>query len=439
MAPEASIDNIFHHITTSNSPGALNHTIRSTLPKEGRDLILASPLASGQDPLSVLDPHTNSLGYLYILSARLHIQNAMPSWSAIDEFCNVCNIEQLRFAPERVILLVKSIVKLANASDPRLAIPTLRTLATRYPKDPSHLTTIHTQLLIICAQTQSFSLITDFLEANPITNIAKELTPDLHYTDNLIYHYLAGVSLAAVNKWALAEDYFEVCITAPAAAQTISGIQLEALKKLKLVQLISSGNASPLPKYTNGNLLKMFRNTAYHAFVEAYPSKPDVLKRIMDKEKNHFTTEKNMGLLNMALLRAPRWQVKKLTQTYVTLSFGDIGRQVGITSEEEVRDLLLSMIEAGDIHGTLSTTTVTFSDPPVHFSKEQIDKVLRAAQHEAMRLQDLEWEMGRSKEFLQKASKNQQSEWGSQGMSMDEDLFPLMADRGGWSQDIEIA
>lgn len=296
----------------------------------------------------------------------------MPSWPAINEFCSVCNVEQLRYAPERgkyqlthhlailthisVILLAKSIVKLANSNDPRVAIPTLLALATRYPKDPSHLTTIHTQLLILCAQTQSFSMITDFLEANPITNIAKELTPDLHYTNNLIYHYLAGVSLAAVNKWTLAEDYFEVCITAPATAQTVSGIQLEALKKLKLVQLISSGSASPLPKYTNGNLLKIFRNTAYNAFVEAYPSKPDVLKRIVEKEKNHFTTEKNMGLLNMALLRAPRWQVKKLTQTYVTLSFADIGRQVGITSEEEVRDLLLSMVRSNKIVLELSNS-----------------------------------------------------------------------------------
>lgn len=67
--PEVSIDNIVHQVTTSNNAVALNHTIKSILPKETRDLILSGPLASGQDPLYVLDFRQNSLGLLYILYA----------------------------------------------------------------------------------------------------------------------------------------------------------------------------------------------------------------------------------------------------------------------------------------------------------------------------------------------------------------------------------
>ena len=51
-----------------------------------------------------------------------------------------------------------------------------------------------------------------------------------------------------------------------------------------------------------------------------------------------------MGLITQAMARAPRWVLKKLTSTYVTLHLSDIGRAIKIDSEDEVRALLLSMV-----------------------------------------------------------------------------------------------
>ena len=62
---------------------------------------------------------------------------------------------------------------------------------------------------------------------------------DLTYNDNLIYHYSGGVALGALKRWREAEDYFEICVSAPAIAP--AAIQLEAYKKLVLVQLIQYG------------------------------------------------------------------------------------------------------------------------------------------------------------------------------------------------------
>jgi COP9 signalosome complex subunit 3 len=61
----------------------------------------------------------------------------------------------------------------------------------------------------------------------------------LHYNDNLIYHYGGGIALAALKRWEEAEEFFEVVVSAP--GQVPSAIQLEALKKLVLVQLIAKG------------------------------------------------------------------------------------------------------------------------------------------------------------------------------------------------------
>ena len=60
-------------------------------------------------------------------------------------------------------------------------------------------------------------------------------------------------------------------------------------------------------------------------------------------------------------------------------------------------------IETGDISAQISADgTVTFSDPPPQFSKEDVDRVLQDAQQQTTLLGRLEMEMARSKDYLSK-------------------------------------
>jgi len=68
------------------------------------------------------------------------------------------------------------------------------------------------------------------------------------------------------------------------------------------------------------------------------------MREIYDKERQVFHTDRNVGLIQQAAQRAPRWVLKKLTGTYVTLHLSDIGKVVKVDGEEEVRALLLSMV-----------------------------------------------------------------------------------------------
>jgi COP9 signalosome complex subunit 3 len=126
----------------------------------------------------------------------------------------------------------------------------------------------------------------------------------LHYSDNLSYHYTGGIALAALKRWAEAEEYFEICVTSPGTHP--AALQLEALKKLRLVQLISGGKAcslqnskrsksantflqpAPLPKYTHPLLLRLFKNTPYQLFINAYPNNADQMREVYEKEKQTF-------------------------------------------------------------------------------------------------------------------------------------------------------
>lgn len=88
-----------------------------------------------------------------------------------------------------------------------------------------------------CVATRHFSIALPVLSV-PIINIDTTLS-DLSYNDNLIYHYAGGMALGALKMWREAEEFFEICVSAP--AQVPAAIQLEALKKLTLVQLILYG------------------------------------------------------------------------------------------------------------------------------------------------------------------------------------------------------
>lgn len=51
-----------------------------------------------------------------------------------------------------------------------------------------------------------------------------------------------------------------------------------------------------------------------------------------------------MGLVNQVIERAPRWLIRKLTSTYVTLGLGDIAKEIGSSNEDEVRATIVSMV-----------------------------------------------------------------------------------------------
>ncbi|KAF5349126.1 hypothetical protein D9756_009493 [Leucocoprinus leucothites] len=406
------LDTLIAQITSSNNPRQLNDFLRN-IPNDTREVILASTLSSGQDPLGILDVRANTLGVLYILSARLTIHGALPPpWQIVDSFCHNFDVHQARYAPERLIALGKNLHRLALHYNNQIAsIIPLRALIQRFVPDPSYLTALHPAFLLLCVSNRRFTDALPILE-HPITNLD---TTEMSYVDNLIYHYAGGIALAALKMWAKAEEFFEICVTSPGMVP--SAIQLEALKKMRLVQLISRGKTEPLPKYALSNLTRLFKNSPYNAFVNAYPHDVDALKDIAKKARPVFAAEKNIGLINQAIERAPRWALKRLIGTYVTLNLTDIARQVKLDSEDQVRDMLLNMIESNEISARISANgTVTFSDPPPTFSQAQVDNLLRSVQNQAGFLTRLDMDLGKSREYLAKAVKLRDESRGAEEM-----------------------
>ncbi|KAH9983462.1 hypothetical protein BJV77DRAFT_954278 [Russula vinacea] len=396
---------LLQQIVVSNNEAALATTLLNSLgTPDARESILASVTPAGEDPLDALDAARHTIGVLFILSARLTstIATAAPAvpFAYIQNFCQNLNPEAARRAPERVTMLAKGIAQRAEAPGPvKAAIQPLYDLLTRFAPDLSYLTTIHPIFVTTCAAAGFFSAALPVL-AVPISQISTTLCPDLRYQDHLTYHYTGGIALAALGRYAEAAEFFELCASAPVADPSI--FQVEAAKKLLLVQLILHGKTLPLPKYTHPTVANL-KGTPYNTLVRAYPNLEQV-HAIATKERSAFVADDNYGLLKLVVERAPRWAIRKLTDTYLTLSVPEIGRAAGIEDVAEVRRIVVSMIETGEIEASIDADgSVTFADDePAAVSKAEIDRALRVAQEQEQVLRKLEREIARNKDYLQK-------------------------------------
>ncbi|KAN0085883.1 hypothetical protein V8E55_007017 [Tylopilus felleus] len=298
----------------------------------------------------------NTLGILYILAARLHTgMTGAP------------NIRDL------LTLLAVAVPLLAEAAgNVALAIQPLFDLLTRYAPTPSHLTTIHPVFLIMCVSTRHFAAALPVL-AHPIS------TMDISISDLTIVY-------TALKRWLEAQEFFEICACSPGSAA--AAIQMEALRKFIIVQLIHEGETTPPPKYIHPG-------TPYSAFVNAYPDRRRELREIVDGELV-FTTVRIHMRVPQALERA----------------LSDIANAVGIESVDEVRALIVDMVRqhacvlealftwlqvaSSEISAQLSEDgTVSFFVPRVAFEKADVNRVLAQAQEQPAQLVT-----ARSKEYL---------------------------------------
>ncbi|KLO09452.1 hypothetical protein SCHPADRAFT_907731 [Schizopora paradoxa] len=482
-----SLDGIVALITSSTSPVALAEQLREfSKNRDGeQELILASSLPGGQEPLEILDVKNHTVGWAFILSARLAaiasktIETGVPPLQALSHFCENHDPEQAALVPDRMTLFARSLVEyveLSNEHELPACVPLLLTLLNRSQGGLATLSPIHALFARLCVRTRNFDVSLPVLRT-PITAFSPTHIPSqsqsqstasssslagamvsqpsserstakshsqkgagsellLNYTDHLVYHYAGGLTFAVLNHWAEAEEFFEIVVTAPIQSVP-SAIQLEAMKKLALVQLILYGKTKELPKYTSSALPRLFRNSPYAALVNAFPLQRRELRATLDKERSVFEQDKNLGLVNLVLTFAPRWCLQKLTATYSTLSLKEIVEHVGLTDGtagtaiEQARELASSMIANGEIAAELDAEGfVHFADvDPAHvISKEKVERLLRGAQSHASMLADLDREVLRSKEFLGKALKNRDDGWGA---SEDDMMFGGMAEMKG--------
>ncbi|KZP11421.1 hypothetical protein FIBSPDRAFT_1050759 [Athelia psychrophila] len=440
-SPLLTLDGILAGIiaTPAPQPAVLAHLLRTCAPRDVRDNILCGTTSTGADPLLILDVGNpgHTVGVLYILAARLASTTiAPPAISYIESFCRSFDPAAARCAADRVTLVAQGILHISEASNKtKYALQPIYDLITRFAP-PNTLTALHSIFLRACIVTGNQTLALPLLAVGPLSPplpsspSGKELLDTLSYTDHLTYHYTAGFALATLHHWPLACDFLETVVAAPSLSGAVSALQLEAFKKLTLIQLIHTGAAPLPPKYTAPLLARLLQTSPYGAFAKAYPGAPSYLAGILENERALFDADRNTGLMKLALGRVPRWNVRRLEGTYASIGLAEAGAKVGL-DEAGVVAAVLDLVEAGEINARIDPPGVlTFSSSPAGNkarTRGEVDRALREAETHAVTLKRLEMELARSRDYLSKAVRNREEpNWGA----VEEDMMFAPGERG---------
>ncbi|GAA5853175.1 hypothetical protein JCM8547_000226 [Rhodosporidiobolus lusitaniae] len=385
--------------------------------------LMEGRMKDGQDPLDVLQPDLHTVGYLYVLNTRL--EAASPDLNVllpkVQGFVEQMDPVEARKVGEQVSYLVSQLITLAESTNQAaLAVPVLKTLLQRYP-DPGYLTAFHPIFLQLVLQSGSYAAAIEILQ-NDITDVDKTVYP-IKYQDHLTYHYLGGTVLALLGEYSRAAELLEIAVCAP--GQVASMIQIDAFKKLVLVQLLAYGKTQPFPKYTTQPVQQAIKVLcpAYLEFAQAYAGLDRAkVGQVRDKGREVFEKDLNFGLVVYCEQALRRRQIQNLTETYVMLTLGELAANVGndpssLEQVEEVEREVRGMIASKELFATLTPpssssspktdTIITFSDDPEpyisHATVERVTKAIQRAQELERQWAEEGRRVGESKEFVQKA------------------------------------
>jgi len=209
--------------------------------------------------------------------------------------------------------------------------------------------------------------------------------------DYLQYFYYGGMIYCGLKKFAKAQEFFQLALTAP--SKVLSLIQVEAYKKYLCCSLIETGEIAPLPgKLTSPVVARNVVRLAghYEAFGRALKLGVDAAHKSLAEHLDTFRKDKNLGLLKQSVDAMARRNIVRLTSTYVTLSLAEIKQSANVKTEKEAEKILVGMIDDGVLSAQISQKDgmVIFHEQPDELDTSKMIKQLDTKIQEVIVLSD---------------------------------------------------
>mmetsp|Transcript_14250 Transcript_14250/g.30526 ORF Transcript_14250/g.30526 Transcript_14250/m.30526 type:complete len:473 (-) Transcript_14250:192-1610(-) len=351
---------------------------------KGSDDMLKRSIPVLNDLLAMLDPSKYTLAWLYILDT---MGGESPPPQGAEGFCVHANTlitasdpDQLRIAPEKFSSVCRKFKEICIAAGhPARAAMPLKTAIRKVQPDTQYLSPQHGDFLQVCLLAKMYNAAVDILkddvyEANPtLTGLVPR--------DFLLYCYYGGMIYCGKKRWSKALDMFQHAITAPAMA--LNAITVASYKKHLVVSLICRGEPAGLPKYTSAVVHRHVKACAseYGELAAAYATRNQQdLRACIAKHEEKFKEDKNLGLVKQCVDSLYMRNIQRLTQTYLTLSLGDIARLVELPGAAEAEAHVLRMIETDGIHASINQKDgmVSFLEEPEQYNSVSIMERLDA-------------------------------------------------------------
>lgn len=486
-APLNSIDDIVSAIraTTANINDVQTVLLPSLLKtfhsQKGKgQKVFKKSLQDGVDPLGMLDPTINTLGYTFILGVRsaqcTTQEEARALMPVIAAFAKSFDPQQWVGAGDAVTILVRGIVNIAQiAEDLVWANPSLLRILDAFRRiqgGVNNLTVIHVVVLYHLLRTAHYETAMDWIVQYDIVSADTKVTP-LVYSDVLEYFYYGGLICAKIGDMEKGATLLQQCITTP--AQAVSAIQIDAYKKLILLQIMKDGEVSRLPAFTSQAVMKAIRGNlanleAYHSFIKLYTnevalkittqhendngksSKRNIgrnLNEFVQKKQEIFERDQNSGLVQSLVNVFLSRRVTRLSKLFAFISVEEIVKLLHIEEDEAIsfeqackqifealqRAQQMQWIKA-TFQGLSGASSVDLASVVIHFEQSHADiangpetsqrlmSVMKESHYWNKVLQDKERLLAQSEGYLAKLINPSRSGFGTLSMDdFDEDVY----------------
>ena len=336
--------------------------------------------------LEALDWQEHSLGVLYMLYVKVSM---LTSNVALNEdfeliffqfqlFVTQCNASQIHFATGNFAHMSHIIT--TELCKRGMALRGIRPLSNAIEKaqtSPTQLTSLHADLCQLCLAAKCLKPALKYIDVE-VTEIAKE-NGWFECKHFLSYYYYSGMIYTALKRYNHALFCFEQAVSCPASV--VSHIMLEAFKKYTIIQLITEGDALPLPKYTSHVVTRFVKVlcTEYNELVQAFATKdPAKVNGVIQMHTNVFASDKNLGLVKQVASSLQWRNIQRLTKTFITLSLSDVAARTFLEGPAQAELHLRRMIEDDQILAYIDQESemVSFYDDSEKYNTENMFKVM---------------------------------------------------------------
>ncbi|KAE8442271.1 hypothetical protein EG329_003531 [Mollisiaceae sp. DMI_Dod_QoI] len=385
---------------------------------------LLQQTSGGEHALDVINPALNSVPYANILLANISAMRKGGNkgvdydtlWEKMTGFLSTFDPRQIRYIGEEFSHIIEAVAGLASQNrQSHLAVGPIATALTRLDPTGSMLTTHHLLLVKLALESRNLAdalpvldkfilyvpgapnvtkpKFTCDMSLSPVSFITPQskLTGKFKYIDVLEYFLYSGMIYIGMQNWEGALQCLESAVTYPAKESNVSKVMVDAYKKWVLVGLLLEGRLLPLPKSTSSGAAK-----CYHVMAKPYEILAQIfengtasrLKSEAEVGNPIWRSDWNMGLVLSVLAAFQKFQIRSLANIYSKISIPEIVSQTTsaetgnkLPSPQAAEGLIQSMISAGELHATMSTSAngpsiLTFSPKGQLLTESQMQREL---------------------------------------------------------------
>lgn len=217
----------------------------------------------------------------------------------------------------------------------------------------------HSHFLQSCIDAQMYNFATEIIGPMAILEVENNLSS----LDYLKYFYYSGLCYIGTGNLSEALDNFNQVINVPSTA--ISEIVVCSFKKAKLLSLILKGSLYELPKLTSNIVIKFSKSDMplYDNISKLYINDDLVgLNLLIEESSEALHIDQNYGLAKQVVASMNSNNVRKLTNTYITMSLKEISDRCVYPNDTSdtgniSKNLLIEMIAKNEISANIDEVT----------------------------------------------------------------------------------